>query len=134
CAAISPSAPSPSSSPMSKARPSSSRRSGTSRTTRRSPSTGVWYVRPARQREVDTQGDAFFFAFPTALGALAAASEVTSALASGPIRVRMGLHTGTPRLSDEGYVGKEVHLAARIAATGHGGQTVLSKATAELVD
>ncbi len=84
--------------------------------------------------EVDTQGDAFFFAFPNAPGALAAASEVTSALASGPIRVRIGLHTGKPRLSDEGYVGKEVHFAARLAATGHGGQTVLSKATAELVD
>ncbi|MDP9260149.1 MAG: adenylate/guanylate cyclase domain-containing protein, partial [Actinomycetota bacterium] len=43
--------------------------------------------------EVDTQGDAFFFAFAVAPGALAAASEVTSALASGPIRVRIGLHT-----------------------------------------
>jgi class 3 adenylate cyclase len=84
--------------------------------------------------EVDTQGDAFFFAFRTAPGALAAASELTSALASGPIRVRIGLHTGKPRLSDEGYVGKEVHFAARVAATGHGGQIVLSKATAELVD
>ena len=84
--------------------------------------------------EVDTQGDAFFFAFRTAPGALAAASELTSALASGPIRVRIGLHTGRPRLSDEGYVGKEVHFAARLAATGHGGQIVLSKATAELVD
>jgi hypothetical protein len=84
--------------------------------------------------EVDTQGDAFFFAFSTAPGALAAASEVTRALASGPIQVRIGLHTGKPRLSDEGYVGKEVHFAARLAATGHGGQIVLSKATAELVD
>jgi predicted ATPase/class 3 adenylate cyclase len=84
--------------------------------------------------EVDTQGDAFFFAFPTAPGALAAASEVTRALASGPIQVRIGLHTGKPRLGDEGYVGKEVHFAARLAATGHGGQVVLSRATAELVD
>jgi class 3 adenylate cyclase len=46
--------------------------------------------------EVDTQGDAFFLAFPTAPGALAAAGEMTQALASGPIRVRVGLHTGTP--------------------------------------
>jgi NAD(P)-dependent dehydrogenase (short-subunit alcohol dehydrogenase family) len=83
--------------------------------------------------EVDTQGDAFFFAFPTAPGALAAASEVSRALASGSIQVRIGLHTGRPRLSDEGYVGKDVHFAARLAATGHGGQTVLSKTTAELV-
>jgi predicted ATPase len=84
--------------------------------------------------EVDTQGDAFFFAFPTAAGALVAASEMTSALAPGPIRVRIGLHTGTPRLSAEGYVGKEVHFAARVASTGHGGQVILSKATAELID
>ena len=84
--------------------------------------------------EVDTQGDAFFFAFPTAPGALAAASEMTSALASGPIQVRIGLHTGKPRLSHEGYVGKEVHFAARVAATGHGGQIVLSTATRDLVE
>ncbi|MEP7224195.1 MAG: adenylate/guanylate cyclase domain-containing protein, partial [Actinomycetota bacterium] len=55
--------------------------------------------------EVDTQGDAFFFAFPTAPGALAAAGEMTETLASGPIQVRIGLHTGTPLLTDEGYVG-----------------------------
>jgi predicted ATPase len=84
--------------------------------------------------EVDTQGDAFFFVFPTAPGALAAASQMTSALASGPIRVRVGLHTGTPRRSAEGYVGKDVHFAARVAATGHGGQIVLSKSTAERVE
>src|SRR5215207_11514937 len=52
--------------------------------------------------EVDTQGDAFFFAFPTAPGALAAASAFTEALATGPIRVRVGLHTGTPLLTGEG--------------------------------
>jgi predicted ATPase len=84
--------------------------------------------------EVDTQGDAFFFAFPTAPGALAAASAMTHALAPGPIQVRIGLHTGRPRVTDEGYVGKEVHFAARVAATGHGGQIVLSKATADLVE
>ena len=84
--------------------------------------------------EVDTQGDAFFFAFSTAPAALAAASAMTTALAPGPIRVRIGLHTGEPHVSDEGYVGKEVHFAARVAATGHGGQIVISKATAELVE
>jgi class 3 adenylate cyclase len=72
--------------------------------------------------EVDTQGDAFFFAFPTAPGALAAAEALTEALARGPIRVRVGLHTGTPVVSAEGYVGGDVHRAARIAAAGHGGQ------------
>ena len=84
--------------------------------------------------EVDTQGDAFFFAFPAALGAVAAASSFTDALASGPVQVRVGVHTGTPLLTDEGYVGDDVHLAARIAASGHGGQIVMSRATADLVD
>src|SRR6476659_656050 len=55
--------------------------------------------------EVDTQGDAFYFAFPTAPGALEAASSFTDALAAGPIHVRVGLHTGTPLLTEEGYVG-----------------------------
>ena len=75
--------------------------------------------------EVDTQGDAFFFAFPTAPGALAAASAFTGALASGLVRVRVGLHTGAPLLTDEGYVGDDVHRAARIAACGHGGRDEL---------
>jgi predicted ATPase/class 3 adenylate cyclase len=83
--------------------------------------------------EVDTQGDAFFLAFPTAPGALAAAGEMTNALASGRVQVRIGLHTGTPLLTEEGYVGDDVHLAARVAASGHGGQVVLSAATAGLV-
>jgi len=83
--------------------------------------------------EVDTQGDAFFVAFPTAPGALAAAAAAQEELATGPIRVRMGLHTGTPHLTREGYVGVDVHRAARIAATGHGGQVLVSEATAALV-
>ena len=84
--------------------------------------------------EVDTQGDAFFFAFPTAPGALHAAHRAREGLASGPIRVRMGLHTGTPLLTEEGYVGGDVHRAARIAACGHGGQVLVSSSTASLVD
>ncbi|HXF97799.1 MAG TPA: adenylate/guanylate cyclase domain-containing protein [Gaiellaceae bacterium] len=55
--------------------------------------------------EVDTQGDAFFFAFPTAPGALAAAATFNERLASGPIWVRVGLHTGTPLVTEEDYVG-----------------------------
>jgi predicted ATPase len=82
--------------------------------------------------EVDTQGDAFFVAFPTAPGALAAAQAARDALANGPIRVRMGIHTGTPHLTEEGYVGHDVHKGARIAAAGHGGQVLLSKETREL--
>ena len=95
-------------------------------------------IREACEREggaeVDTQGDAFFFAFPTAPGALQAASAVVDALTSGPIRVRVGLHTGTPHLSEEGYVGEDVHRAARIAAAGHGGQVLVSSTTAPLVE
>src|SRR6266516_7138763 len=68
--------------------------------------------------EVDTQGDAFFFAFPTAPGALAAAAGAVEGLTSGLIRVRIGIHTGTPHLAEEGYVGVDVHRAARIAAAG----------------
>jgi predicted ATPase len=84
--------------------------------------------------EVDTQGDAFFIAFPTASGALEAAREAQEALVSGPIRVRIGIHTGTPHESEEGYVGEDVHKGARIAAAGHGGQVLLSRETRELVD
>ena len=78
---------------------------------------------------MDTQGDAFFFAFPTAPGAIAAAEAMTEALAQGPIQVRIGLHTGTPLLAEEGYVGGDVHRAARIAAAGHGGQVLVSAST-----
>src|SRR3954454_8653739 len=84
--------------------------------------------------EVDTQGDAFFVAFARASNAVAAAADCQRALASGPIRVRMGLHTGEPRLTDEGYVGLDVHKGARIAAVGHGGQVLLSQTTRALVD
>jgi predicted ATPase len=80
--------------------------------------------------EVDTQGDAFFTAFATAPGALAAAREAQEALS---IPVRMGIHTGTPLLTEEGYVGADVHRAARIAAAGHGGQVLVSAATAALL-
>jgi class 3 adenylate cyclase len=82
--------------------------------------------------EVDTQGDAFFFAFARASDALAAAVDGQSAL-GGPIRVRIGVHTGEPLVTAEGYVGIDVHRAARIAAAGHGGQILVSQSTRELV-
>jgi predicted ATPase/class 3 adenylate cyclase len=82
--------------------------------------------------EVDTQGDAFFVAFAKSTDALAAAADGRDALADGPIRVRMGLHTGEPLLTDEGYVGIDVHRAARIAAAGHGGQILVSQSTRDL--
>jgi predicted ATPase len=74
-----------------------------------------------------------FFVFPRATEALAAAEAAQASLADGPIRVRMGLHTGEPQLTDEGYVGVDLHRAARIAAAAHGGQVVLSAATRALV-
>ena len=79
--------------------------------------------------EVDTQGDAFFVAFPRAPAAVAAAEDAQVGLADGPIAVRMGLHTGTPHTIGEGYVGEDVHLGARVAATGHGGQVLLTAAS-----
>jgi tetratricopeptide (TPR) repeat protein len=82
--------------------------------------------------EVDTQGDAFFCAFAAAAAALEAAARIQAGLGEGPIRVRTGLHTGTPLVTAEGYVGLDVHRAARLAAAAHGGQVVLSAATAAL--
>jgi len=82
--------------------------------------------------EVDTQGDAFFVAFAKASAALAAAADGCEALEDGPIRIRVGVHTGEPVVTDEGYVGIDVHRAARIAAAGHGGQILVSQATREL--
>jgi predicted ATPase/class 3 adenylate cyclase len=82
--------------------------------------------------EVGTEGDSFFVAFAKASDALAAAAAAREALADGPIRVRMGLHTGEPMVTEEGYVGIDVHRAARIAAAGHGGQILVSQATRDL--
>jgi predicted ATPase len=82
--------------------------------------------------EVGTEGDALFYAFARATDALVAAASGQRALVAGPLRVRMGLHTGEPRLTDEGYVGLDVHTAARIGACGHGGQVVVSPRTKEL--
>jgi predicted ATPase len=80
--------------------------------------------------EVDTQGDAFFVAFATASDAVAAAQEAVA----GDIPVRIGVHTGEPEIGEEGYVGLDVHRAARICAAAHGGQVLVSAATARLVD
>jgi YVTN family beta-propeller protein len=91
-------------------------------------------------REIDTQGDSFFFAFARANAALGAAVVAQRALAEhpwpddAPVRVRMGLHTGEPIVGGERYVGMGVHRAARIGAAGHGGQVLLSNATRELVE
>src|SRR5438552_170717 len=83
--------------------------------------------------EVNTQGDSFLMAFARATDAVAAAAEAQEALAAGRIRVRMGLHTGTPLVRDDDYVGIEVHRGARIAAAAHGGQVILSRETRKLL-
>jgi predicted ATPase/class 3 adenylate cyclase len=90
--------------------------------------------------EVDTQGDSFFFAFPTATEAAAAAAEAQRAIAGHPwpdgatVRVRMGVHTGAPLVAGDHYVGLDVHRAARIEAAGHGGQVLLSESTHALLE
>ena len=83
--------------------------------------------------EVDTQGDAFFIAFSTATGAVSAASEAIKALGDGPVQVRIGIHTGEPLVTDEGYVGIDVHRAARIAGVAQGRQVLLSATARSLL-
>jgi YVTN family beta-propeller protein len=88
---------------------------------------------------VDTQGDSLFYVFPRALAAVAGAAEAQRALAAhdwpedGEIRVRIGINTGEASLEDGRYVGFAVHRAARISAAAHGGQTLVSSTTRELV-
>ena len=84
--------------------------------------------------EVDTQGDACFYAFENAQDAVAAVAQAQGALADGVLKVRMGLHTGPTFLTEEGYVGRELHRGARIAAAGHGGQVLMSHQTQALVE
>ena len=89
--------------------------------------------------EIDTQGDAFFVAFPRALDAVCCVIDAQRALATHQwtqgvtVSVRMGLHTGEPIIARTGYVGMDVHLAARIAAAGHGGQVLVSQTTRDLI-
>jgi WD40 repeat protein/class 3 adenylate cyclase len=89
--------------------------------------------------EMDTQGDAFFVTFTRALDAVHCVVEAQRELAKQiwpqdePIRVRMGLHTGEPLIASTGYVGMDVHRAARIGDAGHGGQVLLSQTTRDLV-
>jgi len=89
--------------------------------------------------EIDTQGDSFFFSFPRAREAVAAAIDAQRALRDHPwpegveLRVRMGLHTGEPQVGDEGYLGLDVVRAARISAAGHGGQILVSETTRALL-
>jgi DNA-binding NarL/FixJ family response regulator/class 3 adenylate cyclase len=90
-------------------------------------------------REVDSRGDELFAVFADATAAAAAAVGARTALTEHdwpqtPIRARIGLHTGTPLATEDGYVGIDVHRASRIADAGHGGQIVVSERTAALLE
>jgi predicted ATPase/class 3 adenylate cyclase len=88
--------------------------------------------------EVDWAGDGAFLAFTSARAALGAVVEIQRTLAEDPspsdeaLRLRIGMHTGEPALGDEGYVGMDVVVAARICAAAHGEQVVVSRATRDL--
>jgi class 3 adenylate cyclase len=90
-------------------------------------------------REIDTQGDAFFFSFGRAREAVAGAVAAQRALSQhhwrngADVRVRMGLHTGEPAVGAEGYHGLDVVRAARICSAGHGGQILMSEVTRALI-
>lgn len=90
--------------------------------------------------EVDTVGDAVFVAFADPTQALGAAGAAQSALSAhtwppgGEVRVRMGVHTGSPRVRDRNYWGIDVHYAAQLCSAAHGGQVLVSESTAGLVD
>ena len=84
--------------------------------------------------EVDYEGDAFFYAFASAQDAVAAVSEAMAGLEQGPISIRVGIHTGEPGLDPPKYVGIDVHFAARVMSSAHGGQIVLTQATRTLLD
>jgi predicted ATPase/class 3 adenylate cyclase/DNA-binding CsgD family transcriptional regulator len=89
---------------------------------------------------VDTQGDAFFVVFARATDAAQAGVAAQRAVAShvfphgAVVQVRMGLHTGEPQRTAEGYAGLDVHRAARVMSAGHGGQVLLSQTTCSLVE
>lgn len=89
---------------------------------------------------VKNEGDGFFIAFQSALDAVASAVEIQRRLAEEEwptaqgVRVRIGIHSGEGRLGGSDYVGIDVHRAARIGDAGHGGQILVSEATARLVE
>jgi predicted ATPase/class 3 adenylate cyclase len=84
--------------------------------------------------EVDNEGDGFFYAFSSAQAAVSAVREAMAALEAGPIRIRVGIHTGEPALDPPKYVGIDVHRAARIMGAAHGGQVLLSPSTVSLLE
>ena len=90
-------------------------------------------------RRIDAAGDGLFYSFTTARGAMTACVEAQRELGAhswpddADVRVRMGIHTGEPLSAKTGYVGIDVHRAARICAAGHGGQILVSQAARSLI-
>ena len=84
--------------------------------------------------EVDFDGDSFFYAFASAPAAVAGVSGAMTGLEPGPIRIRVGIHTGEPILDPPKYVGLDVHRAARVMSSAHGGQVVVSPSTVALLE
>jgi class 3 adenylate cyclase len=89
-------------------------------------------VSRARGREIDSRADEFFAVFERAADAVGAAVAMQRALGERrrrnalEVRVRMGIHSGRPTLTDVGYIGLAVHTTARVCAAAHGGQVVVS--------
>ncbi len=96
-------------------------------------------VREGGGEEVDSQGEGMFIVFRRAHDAVSTAVACQRAMAAHAwpdgrsVRIRMGIHTGEPARTETGYVGIDVHRAARICAAGHGGQILLSPTTRELL-
>ncbi|MBW3661041.1 MAG: adenylate/guanylate cyclase domain-containing protein [Gemmatimonadetes bacterium] len=97
-------------------------------------------VSRAGGREIDVRADEFFAVFERAIDAVVAAATMQRELHRRPwphdldVRVRIGIHSGRPTLTDVGYIGLAVHTAARVCAAGHGGQILVSGATRAAVE
>ena len=94
-------------------------------------------VSGASGHEVDSRGDELFAVFASTEEAASAACDAQRLLTGhhwpAPVRVRIGIHTGTAALGDDGYVGVDVHRAYRIASAGHGGQIITSESAATVL-
>ncbi|HET6361292.1 MAG TPA: adenylate/guanylate cyclase domain-containing protein [Gemmatimonadota bacterium] len=94
-------------------------------------------VSRAKGREIDFRADEFFAVFERPGDAVKSAAKMQRTLRERDwpdgldVRVRIGIHSGRPTLTDAGYIGLAVHTAARVCAAAHGGQILISGATRE---
>lgn len=90
-------------------------------------------VRRCGGQKVDATGDEFLSVFERATPALEAAIDLQRAMTARswpgtrPVRVRAGIHTGRPTLTEAGYIGLSVHTVARVCSVGHGGQIIVTE-------